>query len=442
MVLFIYILAIMILLVLIVAYVSSGHDLFYPWVMVAASFFICTVLALLNLDYWQYGFHANTCLVIIAALSAFGVGSLFASHILGANQVVSYKKRMPYSIPWYLSLMTAIFVLLLAVNSARELYQLSVSYGNSGGYAQMLPIVRRLIEDRLLDLPRSNAVANLVALSAAICFMYYFIYNFVWFGWRKVSPWLLLPVLSYLPHVILSTGRLGFLLLTISCITITGFLYQQKNGSSFKNNVRIIMSMGVIFVLFFGAFFTAGSLTWKGVSAEHGPFKVISHYAGAQIPALDSYLNGATKPEDEWIGTHTLIGPYGNLRSLGVNVPNSGFILEFTAFANVDTNIYTPLRRYIQDYGFMGMIFICLLLGILYTAAFHLIKCRGEGYALMVYTLFAWPLFTFGMEDNILARLFGSRTIYFMILLAAWFWGIQYISKKCVRRDNDYECSR
>lgn len=426
----IYILAMMLTCVLVIAYASSEHDIFHPWLIVTVSFLGCTILAMLNLDYWQYGFHANTCLVIMAAIMCFGLGSALASYALGTKSN-SKMPEFPIQVLEVLPIIVGVFMLVLAVVSAVELHKISVAYGNTDGYLGMIGAVRRLIEARVIAAPRITAYCGLISLSAATCFMYVYLHNLIYFGRRYTSMALLLPVATYFPHVILSTERAGFMVIILVALTMAGVMYQQRYGSSARNNLRLATVMGIAALCFFGMFFLAGSLTWKGISAERGPFHIISHYGGAQIPALDAYLNSVEQPDSLWIGMHSLTGVYGNMRSMGVDVPNDGFIFDFVAFNNVDTNTYTALRRYIQDYGFVGMGLICFLLGLVYTSVYyHLKKGRLGGFALMLYALLSWPLFTMGRTDNFLTGVLSSRTVYMSLMLWGWYWLIGYLDRR------------
>lgn len=419
----IYVLTLTLVFLLIIAYSSSGQDLFYPWVIVIASFLNSTVLAMLNLDYWQYGFHEETCLVISSALVIFGIGAMLASHFLSNKCKMQDEKKVFYDIPPLIPVALFFIFIAMAVAVFSNMYAISLDYGNSGGIKGVLPTLRKLIEARLLSLPKMQIYSSIIVLPTALFFTYAFLYNLFSCGFSKRSLFYLLPLLAYVPHIILSTGRLEFLSITVMIILMAGILYQNKYGISLRSNLRIFSFMLVALMLFFAVFLGVGSFTWKGMSAEHGPFKILSHYTGTQIPAFDVFLQNHY-PEDDWIGEHTLIGPYGNLKALGVAVPEASMFMEFTHFANVDTNVYTSLRRYIQDYGYVGMSIVVFLLGLIYTSFYHLVRHgKGGNYGLLLYFLLSWPLFLFGHDDLVLTGIISTRTIYYMIILGVLcFW--------------------
>ena len=425
----------MLICILVIAYVASDQDIFSPWIIATASFLNSSVLAMLNRDYWQYDFHVSTCLVIVVALLLFGAGAMIAGWAVKRDAgTVCEKPSRPLAMPAGLIMAVSVVILLLAAVSFQDSYHLSVFYGNTDGYGNMLPTVRRLLESKEAVLPRGVAYRNLISLTAAVFFMYTYLHDMVWFGWRRASCLCLLPTLVYIPHAVLSTARGDFLTVTVVAILLAGIQYQIKNGCSGRNNLRLLGGMMAAFVLFFSAFFAAGSLTWKGLTETRGPFRIISHYTGAQIPAFDAYLNGRAYPEDEWIGTHSLIGPYSNMRALGMEVPETSIFLEFTAFENVDTNVYTSLRRYIQDYGFVGMGLIVFLLGLIYTTAYNLVRKRaGGGFALLMYVMFSWPFFMFGHDDLFMTTVLSARTIYILISMGFFYW----IGMRCCKHNEE-----
>ena len=427
----IYALVAMLACILIFAYVAAKQDLLSPWVLITASFLNSSVLAMLNLEYWQYGFHMNTCLVIVASVVSFGLGNMFVMHAFKWNGYtrISGSER-PYVLPLWVIAACILVEAAWAAVSARELYQLSEAYGNSEGLKHAIPVVRTMLEAKVVMLPRIIYYGFDVALAISTFFMGLFLRNLIWFGWRKVSLLWLLPLLGIVPHTLLTTGRVGFLTFTLVGLIEAVVLYQLKHGCSFRNNLRLVSVMAMVFVFFFASFFAAGSLTWKGLSADRGPFKIISHYTGAQVPAFDVYLNQLTTPEDTLIGPMTLIGIHGNLRALGFDIKPRSTFLEFTHFANVDTNIYTSLRAYINDYGYIGMAMVSFLLGTFCTAFYQLLAGGRLGFmGLLAYASIAWPLFLFGHNETFFVGVFTTTSIYILSVIAVLYLVLRRYNK-------------
>ena len=87
----IFLLAIALILVLIIAFIMSKGDIFSPWVIITASFLNSTCLAMFNLDYWGYTFHLNTCLIILSGVILFGCGSLFGDYAFSGEKTLHFE---------------------------------------------------------------------------------------------------------------------------------------------------------------------------------------------------------------------------------------------------------------------------------------------------------------------------------------------------------------
>ncbi|MBO6291993.1 MAG: oligosaccharide repeat unit polymerase [Selenomonas sp.] len=418
----IYVLVLMLVFLLLIAYSSSGQDFFYPWVIAVASFLNSAFLAMLNLNLWQFGFHAETCLVIVAALLMFGLGAMLASHFCVravGGQALEQTKKI-FDIPPWIPVTVFLVLLVLAAVVFQNMYVLSMEHGNVMGIRGVLSTIRKLIEARLLALPKLQIYCSILAMPTAVYFTYAFFCNLFRRHFSRSNILYLLPLFGYVPHIVLSTGRIEFLSITVMVIMMAGFLYQERYGISLKSNMRILSLIVVALTIFFGTFLVVGSFTWKGVSLERGPFKILSHYSGAQMPAFDVFLQ-SHYPDDEWIGRHTLLGAYGNLGSLGAEVPPTSMFLEFTHFTSVDTNVYTSLRRYIQDYGYAGMAMLMFLMGMIYTTCYHFVRSgRGGLFGLLMYLILAWPLFMLAHDDMLLTGYASTRIVYYMAVMGLW----------------------
>lgn len=417
-ILLIYLLVAMLTCILIMAYIFSNQDLFSPWVIIVASFLNSSVLAMLNIHYWNYEFHFNTCLIITSAVLIFGMGALVSNYIFMDTEPLSGATNSTYFIHPVIVLLVTIFLLILSYFSFQEVYQTSLRYGNTGGYVNMIRAIRPFIESNELSFSRYHEYRNIISFGIASFFLIIFVYNFINLKFKIWVFLLLLPVMAYIPVILLSTGRVGFLQLMVIFITSFAILYQKKHGYSFRTNIKIIAMLCVVVGIFLISFFSAGHLTGKVISTQRTPFVIISHYTGAQIPAFDVFLNEDYVPDNYLVGSITLLGIHGNLRTLGFHVPKPNMFLSFTYFDNVSTNVYTSLRRYIQDYGFTGMWIIVFILGVGYTTIYNLIKYQTQSiWLLIIYSMFSLPLFMFGHDDMFLTGIVTSRNVYLMAIL-------------------------
>ena len=415
----IYLLAASLASVLVIAFILSKCDVFSPWVIITASFLNSTCLAMLNVNYWGFTFHLNTCLVILSGVLLFGCGSLlsnsaFRREIPMCGGFVEFDMKKSY----LLAVLSTVLIAVLSYLALKELYQLSIQYGNTEGYSNIVRTLRPLIEAKILDLPRDFAYMNLIGMALSCTFLAIGINNIITQKNKLEYLIFLLPMLAYIPMILLSTGRMSFLQVILFSIVIGGILYQKKYGYSKITTVKMLVYICGAMILFFICFFSAGHLTGKVITADRTPFVIISHYTGAQIPALDIQLNNYLWNDTNNIGEITLLGIYGNLRHLGIELPQTSMFLPFIQLNHVTTNVYTSLFRYIHDYGMVGMWVITFTLGVFYTTLYNVIKYRCRSFILLIiYAYISLPLFLFGHDEIFLTGIIVSRNIYLFAIM-------------------------
>lgn len=128
----------------------------------------------------------------------------------------------------------------------------------------------------------------------------------------------------------------------------------------------------------------------------------------------------------EWIGEKTLYLFYNIKAVLGMEHPNLYIPLEFIYTKNFSINIYTALRRYYQDYYFLGIILTVFILGLGYKFFYKYAKAK-KGKYLIYFACFYFPIFEFWIEERFFMSIISSRTIYII------FW-IEVLSLILLRR--------
>jgi len=415
----IYLLAGALFFTLVIAFILSKCDIFSPWVIITASFFNSTCLAMLNVDYWGFTFHLNTCIVILTGVILFGCGSIFSNYAFQGEEPLNISFTEFNMRRVHISLVCCtLFILILSYISLELSYRLSVQYGNTGGYSNIVRTLRPLIENKVFVFPSIFSYMGLIGAGLSYVFLAIGINNSIAHKVKIKNLIFLFPLFAYVPMILLSTGRVMFLQVMIFIVVCVGLLYQRKYGYSKKVTLKMLGCFCGMMLLFFIMFFSAGHLTGKIITEDRTPFIIISHYTGAQIPALDIQLNSFLWNDTNNIGGTTLLGLYGNLRKLGIELPETSMFLPFIQLKHVTTNVYTSLFRYIRDYGMLGMCAITFFLGMFYTTIYNLIKYRYKSFSLLVvYAVICMPLFLFGHDEIFFTGVLISRNVYLFIMM-------------------------
>jgi len=242
---------------------------------------------------------------------------------------------------------------------------------------------------------------------------------------------LLLPSLIYLIQYMLWGSRGGVIEYISFFIFIYAYFKSRVTQSPKSTNLAVLKlaAKGLAFFLFI--FIGAGSL--KGW-AESNPLEVIAVYGGGSLSALDVYLTNVRHPPAAF-GQETLLGIYALLERVGLSSVSSSRILEFTTIGQTETtNIYTSIRRYINDYGILGMLYIQFTLGYLFSAGYvRLQKSKEIGYFALFYSTLFMILIYQALDEQALTT-FLSTTQIFTIFFTFLFYNL-LLRKKLNKSD-------
>ena len=401
------------------------------------SFFLIMTISLglgtVNIERWNLYVGPDTSLIVIAGMFSFAIGASFVHYCFyKRNDNVQKRNEQVYfgiyHIPKVLIFICTSIVLILAYFSFKELYDLSVQLGNKDGIANMIKTLRYPLERGEIHFSRWVSYREIIAIAIATSFLYIFVNNLIVRGKFKLSSsCLFLPVLAVVPFFILSTGRRSLVHFIICGLILSGILYQQKYGISYKVRIKILKLMGMTGILAIGVYFILGFLTGKVSIGGRSPLTIIAHYGGLSVPALEQYVS-ATQVENQYILQNTMMGIYGNLNSLGFNLELGHPFLPFVEFQGTEritTNVYTIFYRLLADYSFPGMIIVMFLFGILLTCFYDYLKHADKPAMLAIYAYYGYiPYFLF-IDDQFMG-LFTTRTIYLICLI----YGVMYCLRK------------
>lgn len=130
----------------------------------------------------------------------------------------------------------------------------------------------------------------------------------------------------------------------------------------------------------------------------------------------------------KFFGIHTFSGIYSLLRKIGFKIPDSIIALEYIRCGDYLSNIYTPLRRYIQDFGIIGMTLIMFFIGFCYKKLILSNKEENSSSLLAIYTAqFLFSLFFMSIEERVFMDVILIRSVYIMVCI---YFVYQWLVKK------------
>ena len=397
------------------AYLLTGRDILSPFIVVCAMFTLSTFFAVIMTPDWNLQLSAITIVVIVVGIIMFGFGEFTVRWVhekdrnfrSSDEEIVKEEIRIAPG----KTFLVIIGLVVLTLVYFQKIYAISLLAGNDKGFSGMLEYARILIIQQGIN--PGFLLNQLFRVSTCIAYLYIFVilYRRIYSGIRKFEFLYYLPIILYLFLAFLSTSRTYFTQITIYALII-GFLLYYKKGKRISVKNRKIIKVATISVLVFFTFFSIlGFSTGKTQDAGvAGMFETISYYIGGSISALDNYLNNPPVGSG-FFGSETLYIVYNTLNTLGFNVPIFPLPLESIHGGNISSNVYTALRRYIQDYGYAGMMFILYLLGALYGLAYLLMKnSKKNGLNIIFYATFFYPIVEIAIEERFFSDILSAAT--------------------------------
>ncbi len=437
----IYILLIALIMMLAIAFICSKGDILSPWVITCGVFIFSTLVATFNIEEWGFALSPITLIVVIGCLLAFGAGELTVSYAFDSRfshavntqrSQTHFSQKKPIHIPFVVLLLIFTFMAVAVLLYFKKTYEISLLAGNPGGYDMLLKYARDYLLIPGNSLGKLYGHLNLICKMLEYVFIFVFLYNIVFFKFRPYYLLYLFPLGFYFIIGILGTGRTFFIEILASSV-IMGFLFvkQRNNWSNKETAVFIGFAVGAV-TLFLVAFALLGYL--KGYYGQlKDAFDTISFYAGMSIPSLDAYLT-STPTENVIFGEETLYGVHSILRALGFDIPTMNRHLEFVNFNDVKGNVYTSIRRYINDYGIVATITLQYGIGCFYNVLYKYIRYgRCSLFMIAIYSWFSYALVMQSIDELLLSSYLSTTLVYSLAYLSILYYLFIYLPLQPVK---------
>ena len=399
-------------------YKVFGDDLLTPTVWFLIGWDFSVLFALTKLPEWGDISGKSVFIVLLGAVS-FILGG-----IVGQNFKIYKRRKISHEVIREVSnsrlicspvfLFISLFILLYTVYVDYRFVLSAALYGGYSGGSNLLTFAR---SSMLTDVTMPYSIYIPIALSQACAYVitHSIITDLISSAEerKRKNYWLLKAICIFLFSIIafLSTGRtmiMYFLLFILADVCIQLTLVYGRSRRINKSIIKYgLLTVSVILVLFVlvDVYFRASKY-----GIERNPLDQIIKYTSSSLYAFDLYLKKPTSAADT--GYETLYNVYSILRRLGFNYEKTSNTLPFANFSNVSTNVYTALRRYIHDFGYVGMVIIQFLIGIIYESAYKKIKYgNASSFFVILYCTFIFaPVFNC-IEERFIINVLSLRSL-------------------------------
>jgi len=425
----IYILFISLLVMLAVSFFINKFDLLSPWLISISVFIISLLFVILNKDNWDISLSPYTVLIIIIALLSIGIGETIARFVFrDTSPTLIPKAHNKIKIPRLLNLLVYVFSLAVLIWYYLRMRQIAGMVGYSSGQQLLIQYARLGILQYGISVGPVLAIATFLLRALSYVYTFIFLYNFYMFKESRIKRevYYLLPSIVYLAQYSLSGSRGAIIEYFTYIIILIGIFLIKTKKSNIETNKRIAKYAVFGLLVFFIVFIFLGNLKgWKGADIK----SLLSIYTGGSILAFDNYLN-LPKVPNEYFAEETLVGVNNLLNRIGIYEREFSRVLDFTAIdSKTTTNIYTSLRRYIQDFGVFGMIIVQVLIGFFFGALYSKIKkSKRFNYVVIFYAIIFMSIIYQSIDEQFLTT-FLSTTQIFTILFTYIFYRVLIKSK-------------
>lgn len=184
---------------------------------------------------------------------------------------------------------------------------------------------------------------------------------------------------------LLTSGRALLMHYLIFTLFMVLFFIRKKYKIS---NAKLVVGSCISLLLMTISFYFIAPLLGRG--ASNGIIEYISFYFGTTIPSLNRFLQNIPE-HSKYIGEETFTGVYLFLNKIKLISYTRSTAYGWQCFANgAGSNVYTSLRAYYFDFGFIGLICCQLLFGFVFSKLDSL-KNRDNRY-LIIYAYYFYVL--------------------------------------------------
>ncbi len=395
-------LSILLLLILIflvfVFYIKDNKDIISPPFILTLVFVFSTIVMIINTNNWNVNLHINTVLLILFSICCFEFGyswnkkkKSISSRKLCSNLIIEPKVLHINKIFMILIFTSLIITGILYYD---ERVRLAATLGVDGNLIEIAAAARHA--EYYTEESMSDFVQRLMLFTKCFAYItaYVFVNNLILKKTKHIQFIYIIPFIVYCFFMYISGGRMPFIHNLTFLAILYGVLIYKIKGISTALRIRIIKIVFYVFVTFFIIFIYMGTQSGKITDSI---FDSVSVYVGSSINALDIFLQNKI-PEEQYFGQETLIPIYSTIRSFGYNIPSDMLrsAREFVSMNGITTNIYTALRRYVRDYGYLGCFCVMFMIGTIYGKIYKFILAkRDKGYLTLIYaSIYNWTRVT------------------------------------------------
>ncbi|WP_036609252.1 O-antigen polymerase [Oribacterium sp. P6A1] len=440
-----WILLVSLLILLFLEYIIFNKYVLSPSLIITMMFFLSTFMLLFYAKRWGMVWNDKTTAVILVGILASIIGELFAKKSARRckglfDAGISYKRKMFLGKEDFrenvitLSLGSLIGLNLICVVTLIVYYKETIRIASFyAGYETLL--LMQVNKIKTSGYAVSSLAQQLLTISNSIALLFAYIVVMNLKKKEKIKYKLLYfsPMVLYLITALFTSGRAVLLHFLIAAFVIWFLVYDRERSFVRRGNIKLFSRVIILVVAIIVIFYYAGMLTGKSLHYDALSDNMANYFCSS-IYALNAYLGDpAIFDSSSFFGIHTFSGLYTTLRTIGIDIPRSVVALEYIPCGYVVTNIYTALRRYFQDFGWVGLFFIMFAVSWFYSRIIALNRTEHfSGVRTILTGMIFYPLVFMSIEERFFMNVISISTIYCLVYISILYAVFVYPQTKIV----------
>ncbi len=418
----------------IISYFSGKRNLLSPWFLLCLVFLATFSIVILNYNKWDVDINSNFVLYVTTAILSFGGGCILVQSLPKAKTTAQTNKQLLYSSDLRIISVkypVNIFIFISLACTLIYIIKLFIDAGDNNSFTDTL---RRIYEMQSVGDYSPGFIYNqLREVVVAITYLNVFRLLIGFYSKKdKVSfIKLFIPIILFLIMALVSTDRNLFLRFAIYCLCVWIFVYSSKQNC--KNvNIKIVIRAILILVIFAVVFFMLG----MAKQYESKFFDQISIYSASGLNNFNIWIKDFNDPLYYGQSTFTtFLGSLGTvLKIFGIEISGSvEQIDKFIIYTSgsgfyYESNIYSALKPFLEDFGYFGVIVFPFFSGVFYNWLFLKIRKGNFNIYIILYCLLIYPVIYYPILEQLFRR-FHLGFIYELVWLSLLFYFV-FIRKK------------
>lgn len=406
----IYILLLCFILMLIGSYFLFKKEIMQPSLIFMFMYTVSVFCAIYNIEAWGIEMSKLTFILLLLGAAEFILVSyitkkIFTKKTKHETEKIKMKK---IEIPRWITLAVIFCCLMVIFFQFVVVLNISTRYEPFSGFSRALTVYKEHTSyNKDVSLPSSLTMMQCFVLAAAFSYTLIFMNNFFLKKEREEKlryikeNWIyLVPAVLFVITYLIQSNRGMIIDFTVGVVTIGILLWSQSKEWKKTIKIKSMIKLGIVGVLGLVIFYYSAAVV--GRINTKGMLDYITFYCGGSIECFNQYVKN-DKQIKMVRGEETFYSLILNLDSVGITDYELGDRetghLEFLFHeGNLVGNIYTAYRRWLNDYGILGMLILQGIMAAVMTLLYEKIKHNSGKFGNMWILIYGYLSYTIYMH--------------------------------------------